>query len=207
MVTGLFIAGFTPEHIEQTRPGPRERKIQKEVLGQIVSFHEYVKDTLFLEVGKDKIDVQRVRHAFLRSRLLFKKFEWAAEYFTADLAKRLNGPPVQEIENADLLDPSMARAVAPMGLQIIEQFIYPEYDMAGKKELIAEVGHLITNTEYLISYFSDHRLADWRILDAAKLEVFRIIALGITGFDNSLSLNSMEESSVSLESLREILSL
>jgi cytochrome c peroxidase len=79
--------------------------------------------------------------------------------------------------------------------------------MAGKKELIAEVGHLITNTEYLISYFSDHRLADWRILDAAKLEVFRIIALGITGFDNSLSLNSMEESSVSLESLRDILSL
>ena len=84
--------------------------------------------------------------------------------------------------------------------------IYPEYDTAGKKELISEVGHLITNTEYLVSYFADHQLAGWRILDAAKLEVFRIIALGITGFDNAFSLNSMDESATSLKSLREMLS-
>lgn len=208
LFTGLFIASFTSvnsTHTEQTQSSLRERKIQKEVFSQIVSFHDYVKDTLFFEVSKDKVDLQRVRQAFLKSRLLFKKFEWAAEYFSADLTKRLNGPPVQEIENADLLDSSLARAVDPMGLQVIEQFIYPEYDTARKKELISEIGYLITNTEYLISYFADHQLADWRILDAAKLEVFRIITLGITGFDNSLSLNSMEESSESLKSLRGIL--
>ncbi|CAL1521555.1 cytochrome c peroxidase [Chitinophaga sp. MM2321] len=205
---GIFIAGFTSvksNHTEQTQSSSRERKIQKEIFSQIVSFHDYVKDTFFLEVSKDKVDEQSVRQAFLKSRLLFKKFEWASEYFTADLTKRLNGPPVQEIENADLLDPSLARAVDPMGLQVIEQFIYPKYDTAGKEELISEIRHLITNTEYLISYFADQPLADWRILDAAKLEVFRIITLGITGFDNSLSLKSMEESSASLKSLRDIL--
>ena len=135
-----------------------------------------------------------------------KEFVWAAAYFAADLTKRLNGPPVQEIENADLLDPSLARAIDPMGLQVVEELIYPKYDTAGKKELISEVGHLITNTEYLVSYFADHQLAGWRILDAAKLEVFRIIALGITGFDNAFSLNSMDESATSLKSLREMLS-
>jgi cytochrome c peroxidase len=211
LFTGLFITSFEPFYsnhpAEQTQSGPRERKIQKEVLSQIVSFRDYVKDTLFFEVRKDPVDAQKVRQAFLKSRLLFKKFEWAAAYFAADLTKRLNGPPVQEIENADLLDPSLARGVDPMGMQVIEQLIYPEYDTAGKKELLSETGHLITNTEYLISYFSDHQLADWRILDAAKLEVFRIIALGITGFDDPLSLNSMEESSASLKSLREILCL
>src|SRR5690606_29905268 len=151
---GLFIAGFSPissGYTEQARSGPRERKIQKEVLGQIISFHDYVSDSLFVEVSKDQVDGPRVRQAFLRSRLLFKKFEWAAEYFSADLAKRLNGPPVQEIENADLLDPSMARAVDPMGLQVLEELIYPRYDKAKKKELVDEVGHLITNTGYLIS--------------------------------------------------------
>ena len=208
LFTGLFIVSFTSvnsNHTEQTPSGPRERKIQKEVLNQIVSFHDYVKDTLFFEVSKDKVDGQSVRQAFLKSRLLFKKFEWAATYFTADLTKRLNGAPVQEIENADLLDSSLARAVDPIGLQVIEQFIFPKYDTTGKKELISEIRHLITNTEYLVSYFADHQLADWRILDAAKLEVFRIITLGITGFDNPLSLNSMEESSASLKSLRDIL--
>jgi cytochrome c peroxidase len=210
LFTGLFVAGFTPfhsNHTEQTQSSRRERKIQKEVFNQIVAFRDYVKDTLFFEVNKDKIDAQSVRQAFLKSRLLFKKFEWAAEYFTGDLTKRLNGPPVQEIENADLLDRSLARAVDPMGMQVIEQLIYPEYDSARKKELLSEVGHLITNTEYLISYYADYPLADWRILDAAKLEVFRIIASGITGFDNPLSLNSMEESSASLKSLRDVLCL
>lgn len=210
LLTGLFIVSFTSVNSNdtaQTSASLREQKIQKEVLSQIISFHDYVKDTLLLEVSKDKVDGQKVQQAFLKSRLLFKKFEWAAAYFTADLTKRLNGPPVQEIENADLLEPSLARAIDPMGLQVIEQFIFPKYDTARKKELISETSHLITNTDYLISYFSDHQLADWRILDAAKLEVFRIITLGITGFDNALSLNSMEESSACLKSLRDILFL
>jgi cytochrome c peroxidase len=208
LFTGLFILSFTSvdsNDTTQTRSSLRERKIQKEVLSQIVSFQDYVKDTLLFELSKDKIDEQSVRQTFLKSRLLFKRFEWAAAYFTADLTKRLNGPPVQEIENADLLDSSLVRAVDPMGLQVIEEFIFPKYNTAGKKELISETRHLITNTDYLIAYFADHQLADWRILDAAKLAVFRIITLGITGYDNALSLNSMEESSASLKSLRNIL--
>lgn len=208
LFTGLLVASFTSVHSKQTtqtQPSLRERKIQTAVLSQIVSFRDYLKDTLLFEVSKEKPDGQRVRQAFLKSRLLFKEFEWAAAYFTADLTKRLNGPPVQEIENADLLDSSLARAIDPMGLQVIEPFIFPKYEPTENQELIREIRHLITNTEYLISYFADHQLEDWRILDAAKLEVFRVITLGITGFDNALSLNSMEESSASLKSLRDVL--
>ena len=207
LFTGLFIVSFTPFYSgrDHRAAGPRGQKIQIEVLNQIVSFRNYVKDTLLPAVHKKEPDLQKLQQAFLKSRLLFKEFEWAAAYFTADLTERLNGPPVQEIENADLLDPALARAIDPMGLQMIEPLIYPAYDTAGRKALISEVEHLVTNTEYLVSYFADHPLADWRILDAAKLEVFRIIALGITGYDNALSLNSMEESSVSLKSLRKIL--
>lgn len=205
--TGLFIASFTPfyKHTDLTKPGQRERETQQKVYSQIVSFRNYVKDTFLVEVSKKEVDTLGVRRSFLRARLLFKKFEWASAFFAADLTERLNGPPVQEIENADLLDPSLARGIDPMGLQVVEELIYPEYDTARKNELISEVGHLITNTEYLIAYFADHELSDWRILDAAKLEVFRIITLGITGFDNGLSLNSMEEASAALKSLREIL--
>ncbi|ANH80906.1 cytochrome C peroxidase [Niabella ginsenosidivorans] len=209
LFTGLFIASFTPfytDHGAQTKSRKRELSIQKKVFSQIVTFHDYVKDSFFSDIRNGNIDTQRVRQAFLRSRLLFKEFEWAAAYFDSELTERLNGPPVQEVENADLQDSSLVRAIDPMGLQVIEPLIYPKYDTAGKKELIREVAHLIKNTEYLMAYFADHQLADWRILDAAKLEVFRIITLGITGFDNALSLNSMEESAASLKSLRKVLS-
>jgi len=212
LLTGLFIAGFTSiysdyDHTAQAQSVRRERKIQEKVFRQVVSFHDYVKDSFFVEVSKKEVDTQRIRRAFLRSRLLFKEFEWAATYFNAELTERLNGPPVQEIENVDLLDSTLARAIDPIGLQVIEKYIYPDYDTAGKKELINQVRYLVTNTEYLIAYFADHQLADWRILDAAKLEVFRIMALGITGFDNSLALNGLEESAVSLKSIQNVVSL
>lgn len=203
LLTGPFIASFTT----QTTSRPPERRVQKNVVRQMIAFRDHVEHTLLEEVSKTDADPQRVRQAFLRSRLLFKKFEWAASYFAADLAERLNGPPVQEIENADLLDSTWVRAIDPVGLQVIAPFLYPEYTISEKEKLIAEVRHLMVNTDYLIAYFAGHPLATWRILDAAKLEVFRIIALGITGFDNALTLNSMEESAVSLESLRDVLSL
>ncbi|PUV26508.1 cytochrome-c peroxidase [Sphingobacterium athyrii] len=192
-------------HSNRTRPNSRERKVQKKILDQMLSFRQYVSDSLSVEARKKQVDVVRLRQVFLKARLLFKDFEWAAEYFTADLTRRLNGPPVEEIENADLLDPALARGIDPMGLQVIEEFIFPNYETVNQQKLRSEIDHLLLNTDYLISYFADHQLDDWRILDAAKLEIFRIISLGITGFDNALSLNSMAESSRSLMSLQEVL--
>src|SRR6202000_2428117 len=43
------------------------------------------------------------------------------------------------------------------------------------------------------------------VIDAVKQEVFRIIALGITGFDNPLTLKSSQESASGLESLKNVL--
>ena len=210
LVTGLSIASFTPfysDYAEQALISPREEQIQNKVLAQVVSFQNYIKDTLLVVINRDYGDSQRIRQVFLRSRLLYKEFEWAAEYFAADLTERLNGPPVQEIENADLLDPAYARAIDPMGLQVIEESVYPQFDTSGKNELVNEVTNLATNAGYLVSYFTDHPLADWRILDAAKLEMFRIIALGISGFDAQHSGKSINECAESLNSLQDILRL
>ncbi|MBS1736755.1 MAG: c-type cytochrome [Bacteroidetes bacterium] len=208
IITGILIAGASPfyaDHSSQKKTNSWELKVQKNVLEQIKAFQNFVKDSFYVEAGKSIRDEKKLQQHFLKSRLLFKKFEWAAAYFAANLTDRINGPPVQEIENADLLDPSLAYAIDPMGLQVIEELIYPNMDSASKKKLPQKIGHLITNTEYLISFFTTHPLASWRILDAAKLEVFRIISLGITGFDNPLSLNSMHESATALSSLKNIL--
>jgi cytochrome c peroxidase len=208
MFTIVMIVGFTTgpsAYTQNTGASAREHLIQKEVLDQMLFFRTYIKDTLAVAVQKEEIDSKALRRAFLKARLLFKKFEWASEYFTADLSRRLNGPPVEEVENADLLDPSLARGVEPVGLQVIEELIYPTYDNSNRQKLIREIEHLITNTDYLISYFKDHQLEDWRILDASKLEVFRIISLGITGYDNGLAQNGLLEAAVAFGSLQHTL--
>jgi cytochrome c peroxidase len=94
-----------------------------------------------------------------------------------------------------------------MGLQVIEESLYPRFDTSGRNEMTKEVTDLVTNAGYLVSYFTDHPLADWRVLDAAKLEVFRIIALGISGFDAQLSANSINECAAALNSVQEVLCL
>ena len=48
---------------------------------------------------------------------------------------------------------------------------------------------------------------DWQIYDAAKLEMVRIQTLGITGFDNPLTLHSMQESAAALQGLKQVLEL
>jgi cytochrome c peroxidase len=203
---GLFIVSFTSIESSKTAGlNTRSKKIHRQVLQQIHDFHDYIQDSLLVAVRNKQLDQKQIEHAFIQSRLLYKKFEWAATYFTFDLAKRLNGPPVEEIENADLLDPVLARGQDPMGLQVIEALIYPNISVKNQNSLIRAVGYLITNTNYLIDYYADHDFVDWRILDAAKLEVFRIMTLGITGFDAALSLNSIQEAAVSLESLEKAL--
>ena len=183
----------------------RERKIQKRILEQINDFHIFVRDSLGPKTEKEDSNEEVLQKRFLKARLLYKKIEWAAEYFTGSLSQRVNGPPNQEVENADLMDPAMVYEINPTGLQVIETYLFPKYDKANREELIEEVAILEKSADYLQSYFTDNTLSDWRILDAAKLEIFRIITLGITGYDNPLTLHSMHESAMSLKSLREVL--
>ncbi len=136
---------------------------------------------------------------FLMARLAYKKYEWAAEYFTPEISALVNGPPVQEVEMPD------ARIINPAGLQVIEGFLFPVYDSSKRKELIAQLYLLQADCDNYRSYFNLNDIYDRQVLDAIKLEVYRIITLGITGYDNPLTLKSMQESAASLESLQNVL--
>jgi cytochrome c peroxidase len=57
----------------------------------------------------------------------------------------------------------------------------------------------------LKTYFGNIDIFDWQVFDAAKQEVFRIESLGITGFDNPLTLKSSEESIAALQSLSKVM--
>ncbi len=136
---------------------------------------------------------------FLSARLAYKKFEWAAEYFVPETSGLVNGPPVEEVEMPDL------HIIQPSGLQVIEGFLFPVYDSSRKRELIAQLFSLQSDCENYRSFFNLNNVHDPQVLDGVKLEVFRIMTLGISGFDNPISLNSMQESTAAFESLEKAL--
>ncbi len=182
-----------------------ESRITDTVLAQVTAFHSFIKNDFLPAAMKKKSNQQELQSLFRKSRILFKKFEWAAAYFDGATTQRVNGPPVQEVDNADLLNPAYTFAIRPSGLQVIGALLFPKYNYANKKKLVKQLQLLVSNCNIYESYFTNHRLTAWRILDAAKQEVFRILTLGITDYDNPLIQNSMEESAAALESLKGVL--
>ncbi len=204
IIAAGVIAGF--DHPERSIVNSSVTdKIESTLLQQIDHFQIFLQNDLQPAVANNTANPEQLQLLFLKARLLYKKFEWAAECFMGSTTRFVNGPPVQEVENADLLDQALAVARDPAGLQVMEEMIFPKYDRSRKSDLLHQMDMLTGSNKIYREFFSNLPLSDWRILDAAKLEVFRIITLGITGFDNPLTLNSMEESATCMESIKDII--
>ena len=147
---------------------------------------------------------QQLQQLFLQTRLAYKKFEWAAEYFNPAVARLVNGEPVPEAEPVIDADPSQnygrgrVRIVQPEGLQVIEGILYPQYDTARTNELLQRLGRLQVNAARYKLYFNNIDMLSGQVFDAARLEVFRIMILGISGFDAQLSLSCLNEAATAL---------
>lgn len=199
-ITTLFsiIVAFVFFACKQKTVVPPEQAIAQTLLTQVDSFAAS-KNQLLAAVKSPRVNEQQLQKIFLQTRLAYKKMEWATEYFSPAVSRFVNGPPVQEVEMAG------GQVFEPAGLQVIEGYLFPRYDKTKQKELIQQITLLQTGCDRYKTYFANIGIFNWQVFDAAKLEVFRVQSLGITGFDNPLTLNSMQESATALESLKSVL--
>jgi cytochrome c peroxidase len=175
---------------------PNEKMIAQ-VLSQQVNTFALTCQNL-LDAVKISTDEKKLQYLFLQTRLAYKNFEWAAEYFEPATSKSVNGPPVQEVEVS-------GQVFNPSGLQLMEGFLFPSYDSSKKKEVIKQLMLLQSKCRIYKTHFDNIDIFEWQVFDAAKLEVFRIETLGIAGFDDPLSLNSMPECAAALQSIQHVL--
>ncbi|MBC7913423.1 MAG: cytochrome-c peroxidase [Pyrinomonadaceae bacterium] len=143
-----------------------------------------------------------IQNKFKEARLAFKEAEFLAEYYSPLTAKSINGAPIPEIDVDD-----QHKISDPEGFQVIEAFIFPNYTTENKKNLLEEAQRLVSNHSRLKTVAETNSFIDDHIFDALRLEVFRIITLGISGFDAPIAQNSMLEARVSLLSMLNILSI
>jgi cytochrome c peroxidase len=158
--------------------------------------------TLLVEkVAKLKYSVQadsteaQIQRQFLEAHESYKKVEMISEYYSPAVSKSINGPAIPEFEENDKV------TVPPEGFQVIEELVFPKYNTENKKELLQELGVLSANLIRLEKVSKSNELTDAHVFDAMRLEVYRIITLGITGFDSPVVLNSLPEASVALETI------
>lgn len=138
---------------------------------------------------------------FLKAHQSYKRVESISEYYFPTVSKSINGPALDEYEDDEGI------TVPPAGLQVIEEYFFPVYEKSTKKDLLKEMGILNANLNRLQMVSKTNELTDSSVFDAMRLEVFRIITMGITGFDSPIALNSLAEAITSLETIEEQLAI
>jgi len=129
---------------------------------------------------------------FLEAHQSYKRVEMLSEYYSPAVSKSINGPAIPEFEESDNV------TVPPEGFQVIEELVFPKYDRKGKEQLMQQLGILSANLIRLKKVSHSNELTDAHVFDAMRVEVYRIITLGITGFDSPVAFNPLPEAETSL---------
>ena len=138
--------------------------------------------------------------AFCKSRDHYKKMESLLEFYFPALCKAFNGPVIDKTEEYD------DKVILPTGFQVVEEMLFPFIDTASFDALETQLGILASSVVRLEKLIATAEFSDANIFEALRLEVLRIMSLGISGFDSPVALRSLEEAEAALAGMQEILS-
>jgi cytochrome c peroxidase len=140
------------------------------------------------------------QNALKTSRKAYKKIEYILEYFFYTSTRIYNRAPKNEIEEPYL------EYQQPSGLQYMEAMLYETQPVKNKSRLIEQSRFLATSAQDLNALMYQFSPTDRQLLESIRLELIRIITLGITGFDAPMLKSGISESEVALESIQTALS-
>jgi cytochrome c peroxidase len=140
----------------------------------------------------------QVKEYFCNSRLAYKKVEYLVEYYYPHLSKIINGPalPYADGEN------SMS-VITPQGFQVLEEKIFTGGTTVEWKEAISLTRQLRLQFIRLQQQTDPYGFMDAYIFEAIRFEMYRIIALGISGYDSPVALKSLPEAAAALQGLQQ----
>lgn len=154
----------------------------------------------FLSLVERHAAESELRAAFKVCRQRYKRMEWFSEYYAPATSRELNGPPLPEIEVEE------NKKADPAGLQVIEELLFP-YDSTARGRLSKEVRSFRSSLIPLRHTIENTRFDTTHVFDACKLEIFRIEALGISGFDTPLSGWGIAEAGITLDAVKQVMEL
>ena len=186
----LSVAGCTS--IEKSRPA---EEVSRFMVDQVDSLYSYANTFVTAVESADALSVQR---HFLRLRNTYKRVEALSEYYFPGVSRAINGPPLQKMEEGD------DKIIMPSGFQVIEEMLFPQVTL--DSTLLAEAKVLRSSFVRLKELAKTTTLTDENIFDAVRLQMLRMMSLGLSGFDSPVALHSIVEAKYSLSGVAEILS-
>ena len=197
-ITGLLLFIVAVLSFFTTKPPQPASEVKAFYKRQVAILVQEIKNfRLLIAAGDEK----KLQQQFLKVRSAYKKTECIVTYYFDFSSIKLNGPaiPFFEEEEADL------GVQQPAGMQVIEGLLFPQYSISSKKDLAKLTDELLAETKAMEATTESFEFNDEYIFDAVMEELYRITALGITGFDAQVSMNGLQESGAALIGVSKIL--
>lgn len=134
---------------------------------------------------------------FSRSRMTYKEAELFIEYYFQGLTKRINGPALPDVKPED------GQVWPPHGLQVMEQYLYTAPADSNLTALQKEIRLLQADLRFILVNLPATTILPQHAAEMVQHQLIRIVALGITGFDSPISLQSIPESIAALKGIRQ----
>lgn len=148
----------------------------------------------------DPGSVAKARQLLAHCRMHYKSLEFFLTYFFPTEAVTYNMPPKTEVEEQPNLE-----LTEPVGLQVVESLLYATDVFAQKDNLIKQMGVICSSAEDIPSLLFNFRGSEQQLLESVRLELIRIMALGISGYDAPLLKTGIAESYAALVSVNRAL--
>ncbi|ASZ14495.1 cytochrome C peroxidase [Chitinophaga pendula] len=146
--------------------------------------------------------VVNIQNAFRRSRLAYKKTEFLLEYYYPHLIRQINGPalPFADGENS-------REELPPEGFQVIEEQLFPSVRADAYHTVLPMLDRLRQHIFSVAKQQDEYGFQDTYVFDAMRLEIYRVIALGISGYDSPIAQHSLPEAAAALAGVRSVCKL
>ena len=142
---------------------------------------------------RDNHSLTIARQKLIACRRHYKKIESFLEYFFRSSSTVYNRPPKFEAEDGSM------EYQSPIGLQFIESLLYEP--RLHKKELLAQAQAVESSAADLPALLYDLKADDRQLLESLRIELIRVMALDITGYEAPLLKSGIPESAEALRSL------
>ncbi|WP_315822304.1 cytochrome-c peroxidase [Paraflavitalea speifideaquila] len=93
----------------------------------------------------------------------------------------------------------------PIGLQVIEGLLFEKRVGEKKEALLQQADAIVSSAKDLHALLYGFQAADKQLLESIRLELIRVITLGITGFDAPLLKSGIAEATASLQAVAYVL--
>jgi cytochrome c peroxidase len=147
-----------------------------------------------LSIAIDRPERDRARLAFRDARAQYKRVEALLNAYASGITAALNGP----LETGSDDRPAGPLG-APAGFQIVEAAIFPGGTSPGPDSLHATVRAMQEAVHQLRGRTTYLDVPTDAVVDALRLEIARVVALGLAGFDSFQSGDAGVESAAALE--------